>query len=47
MRLSPPKIVGIIALSLCAVPLARGSDVQDADKFALGGIGVAADHIEG
>ena len=30
-----------MVLSLCAVLLARGSDVQDADKFALGGIGVA------
>jgi len=41
MRRISLKIVGAIALSLCAVPLARGSDVQDADKFALGGIGVA------
>jgi hypothetical protein len=35
------KMVAVIALSLCAVPFARGSDVQDADKFALGGIGAA------
>jgi hypothetical protein len=35
------KIVGAIAFSLCAAPFARASDVQDADKFALGGIGVA------
>jgi len=28
MRLTSLKIVGIIALSLCAVSLARGSDVQ-------------------
>jgi hypothetical protein len=41
MRLTSLKIVRIIALSLCAVSLARGTDVQDADKFALGGIGVA------
>jgi len=41
MRLISLKIVGAIALSLCAVSLARGSDVQNADKFALGGIGVA------
>ena len=41
MRFVPLKIVAAIALSLCAVSLARGSDVQDADKFALGGIGVA------
>src|SRR6266705_6591931 len=41
MRLTSLKIVGIIALSFCAVSLARGSDVQDGDKFALGGIGVA------
>ncbi len=41
MRSVPLKIVAAIALSLCAVSLARGSDVQDADKFALGGIGVA------
>ena len=41
MRLTSLKIVGIIALSLCAVSLTRGSDVQDADKFALGGIGAA------
>lgn len=41
MRLISLKIIGIISLSLCAVPLARGSDLQDADKFALGGIGAA------
>lgn len=41
MRLTPLKIVGIIALSLCAVPFTRGSGVQDADQFALGGIGAA------
>ena len=41
MRLTSLKIVSVIALSLCAVPLARASDVQDADKFAFGGIGAA------
>jgi hypothetical protein len=41
MRLTSLKIVSVIALSLCAVSFARGSDVQDADKFALGGIGAA------
>ena len=35
------KIVAAIALSLCAASFACGSDVQDAEKFALGGIGVA------
>ncbi len=47
MRLTSLKIVGIIALSFCAVSLARGSDVQDADKFALGGIGVAGTMSKG
>jgi hypothetical protein len=41
MRLISLKVAGAIALSVCAVSLARGSDVQDADKFALGGIGAA------
>lgn len=41
MRLVSLKIVGIIALSLCVVPLARGSDLQNADQFALGGVGAA------
>jgi hypothetical protein len=41
MRLTSFNIVGAIALSLCAVPLTRGSDLQDADKFAFGGIGAA------
>jgi hypothetical protein len=41
MRFISPKIVAAIALSLCAVPLARGSDLHDANKFALGGIGAA------
>jgi hypothetical protein len=47
MRLISLKIVGIIALSLCAGPLARGSDVQDADQFALGGIGVTGTMSKG
>ena len=47
MRLTSFNIIGAIALSLCAVPLARGSDVQDADKFALGGIGVAGTMSKG
>jgi len=41
MRLISLKVAAAVALSLCTVPLARGSDVQDADKFAFGGIGVA------
>ena len=41
MRLISLKVIAAMVLSLCAVLLARGSDVQDADKFALGGIGVA------
>jgi len=41
MRLISLKVAGAIALSLCAASFACGSDVQDADKFALGGIGVA------
>ena len=41
MRLISLKIAGAIALSLCAASFACGSDVQDADKFALGGIGAA------
>lgn len=47
MRLISLMIVGAVALSLWAVPLARGSDVQDADKFALGGIGVAGTMSKG
>jgi hypothetical protein len=47
MRLTSLKIVGTIVLSLCAVPLTRGSDVQDADKFAFGGIGVAGTMSKG
>ena len=47
MPLNSFKIVGIIALSLCAVGFARGSDVQDADKFALGGIGIAGTISQG
>jgi hypothetical protein len=41
MRLISLKIIATIALSLCAASFACGSDVQDADKFALGGIGAA------
>src|ERR1700758_4900035 len=41
MRLISLKVIAAMVLSLCAVLLVRGSDVQDADKFALGGIGVA------
>ncbi len=41
MRLVSLKVIAAMVLSLCSVLLARGSDVQDADKFALGGIGVA------
>jgi hypothetical protein len=47
MNLISLKIVGAIALSLCAIPFARGSDVQNADKFALGGIGVAGTISQG
>src|SRR5437867_9823591 len=41
MRFISLKVAAAVAFSLCTVPLACGSDVQDADKFALGGIGVA------
>src|SRR5947208_17200742 len=41
MRLISLKVIAAMVLSLCAASLACGSDVQDADKFALGGIGVA------
>lgn len=41
MRLISLKIVVGIALSLCAVALARGSDLQDVSNFAFGGIGAA------
>jgi hypothetical protein len=47
MSLNSFKIVAIIALGLCAVGFARGSDVQDADKFSLGGIGVAGTISQG
>jgi hypothetical protein len=47
MRLTFLKTVGIIALSLCAVGFARGSGVQDATQFALGGIGVAGTISQG
>jgi hypothetical protein len=41
MRLIWLKVIGLIALSLCVVSLARGSDLQNADQFAFGGIGAA------
>lgn len=41
MHLTSLKAVEIIALTLCAVALARGSSVQEADQFALGGVGAA------
>jgi hypothetical protein len=47
MRLISLKVAGAIALSLCAASLARGSSVQDADKFAFGGIGVAGTISQG
>ena len=47
MRFISFKIIAAIALNLCAVLLARGSGVQDADKFALGGIGVAGTMSQG
>ncbi|PYI63305.1 MAG: hypothetical protein DMF07_10805 [Verrucomicrobia bacterium] len=47
MRFISLKVVAAVALSLCAVPLVRGSDVQDADKFAFGGIGVAGSMSNG
>ena len=47
MRFISLKVVAAVALSLCAVPLVRGSDVQDADKFAFGGIGVAGTMSKG
>ncbi len=45
MRFISLKVVAAVALS--AVPLVRGSDVQDADKFAFGGIGVAGSMSKG
>ncbi len=45
MRFISLKVVAAVALS--AVPLVRGSDVQDADKFAFGGIGVAGTMSKG
>src|SRR5437867_10840827 len=45
MRFISLKVVAAVAL--CTVPLARGSDVQDADKFAFGGIGVAGTMSKG
>ena len=47
MRLMSLKIVAAVALSLCSASLACGSDVQDADRFALGGIGVAGTMSKG
>jgi hypothetical protein len=47
MRLISLKVAGVIALSLCAASFACGSDVHDADKFALGGIGVAGTMSKG
>src|SRR4030095_13098799 len=41
MRLISLKIVVGVALSLYAVALARGSDLQDVPSFAFGGIGAA------
>ena len=41
MRLISLKVIAAMVLSLCTVVLARGSEVQNADKFAFGGIGVA------
>lgn len=47
MRLISLKVIAAVVLSFCAVLLARGSDVQDADKFAFGGIGVAGTMSKG
>jgi hypothetical protein len=47
MRFISLEAVAAVALYLCAVPLARGSAVQDADKFAFGGIGVAGTMSKG
>ena len=41
MRPISLEIVSAIALIICAIPLARAADVQEVDKFALGGIGAA------
>lgn len=41
MHLTWLKTVGIIALSLCAVPPVLSAGVQDANQFAFGGIGAA------
>ena len=47
MRFLSLNILAAIALSLGAVPFARGADVEDADKFAIGGIGVAGTMSKG
>jgi len=47
VRFVPLKIVAAITLSLCASTLAPGAGIQDADQFALGGIGVAGTMSKG
>ena len=41
MHLTSLKTVGIIGLTFCAFSFVRGSSVQDADQFAMGGVGAA------
>ena len=41
MHLTSLKAVGFIGLTLCAFSFARASGVQDADQFAMGGVGAA------
>jgi hypothetical protein len=41
MHLTSLKTVVIIVLSLFTIPLVRGAGLQDANQFALGGVGAA------
>lgn len=41
MHLTSLKRVGMIGLTLCAFSFVVGAGVQDADQFAMGGVGAA------
>ena len=41
MHFTSLKTVGIIGLTLCVFSFARGSGFQDANQFAIGGVGAA------
>ena len=47
MHVTSLKTFGIVAFSLCAFAFARASGVQDANQFALGGIGVVGTISQG